>query len=397
MRPRRPPDLAKMTNTQRRSRRSNEVIAPGFGTRQDLERLARDLSSDSVFPVAAVQAMMESRGRGIRSSRRSGDAAAAASAPVTSTPVSSAWADFMKEEGVNDASQGTDSKRSAADSDEANPASSTTGNRTYTLALGKDKKKKKSCGLLVQAGTLEWTVVGRTKNFNWDAAYTLTAPTILSGLRVHSVFTAGHACHSLAIAENGKVYGWGRNESNNLTSSLGKNVWAPTELPGIPSGNVLSASVGKSHTLVLVDKEGIYAVGSNKVGQCGVNKGTEQVANFRKSNFADGLDPEIVKVRASIPTARYVSLSTCRYHVEKTFRSPCVQKGTSILLDRRNTGSWAMAKLANTSSRPTSWRSQMVTHSPSVPNTTMHPEKSSIRTTRKRRRRPMQKTLGSGT
>lgn len=282
-----------MTNSQRRTRRSNEVIAPGFGTRQDLERLARDLSSDTVFPVEAVQAMMESRGRGIRSRRSAGEETKAAA----STPVSSAWADFMKEEGVGDAAATSSAAVEAATSstNDAATGAKTVAQRKYKLGFSEAKRQKKSSGLLVQAGTLEWNVVGRTKKFDWEAAYTLTAPTILSGLRVHSVYTAGHACHSLAIAEDGKLYGWGRNEGGNLTTKLGRNVWAPTVLPDIPSGKVLGASVGKSHTVVLT-KDGLFSVGANKVGQCGVNKGTEQVTNFRKVNFANGLDPTIVKV-----------------------------------------------------------------------------------------------------
>jgi hypothetical protein len=70
-----------------RSRRSTDIIAPGFGTRTDLERLARDLSEGSDAPNSASFAttMMNRQGRGRR--RRGEPESAAAATPTTS----SAW------------------------------------------------------------------------------------------------------------------------------------------------------------------------------------------------------------------------------------------------------------------------------------------------------------------
>lgn len=369
-----------MTQTPPGASRTSEVIAPGFGTREDLERLASDLSVDSEFPVAAVQAMMESRGRGIRSSRRGADAAAASQTTEPSTPISSAWADFMKEEGVGD-TPGNNSKRGAPTSAKHEASQPSTG-RKYKLEFDNDKKAKKESGLLVQSGTLEVSAVGRTKDFDWNAPYTLTTPTILLGVRVRSVFTACHACHSLAIAENGVVYGWGRNESSNLTGQLGKNVFSPTELPGLPKGKVISAGVGKHHTIVLLENDGLYAVGSNKVGQCGVNKGSEQLANFKKSTFANGLDPEIVMVRSNLFRCDYF-LTASRSLVEKIFPLHSVLKGWFTRLDRQSSASWGMAKQGSISSQQTRLRLQTVTPSRNEQTSPMLKVKNFISTTRR--------------
>jgi len=290
--------------TRRSTRRENQdpIIAPGFGTAKDLQRLARDLSAGTgtSLPVEAVQAIMETKGRGIRASSRGRDETEAA--VTTATPVSSAWADFMKEEGVGTtetppaASTTSSGKRSRGDGKvSATATTSFTGSRVYNLAKTKKSKAETVAGVLVQTGTLDTAVIGRSKKFNLEDAHCLTVPTkILPGVTIKSVHTSGHACHSIAISSDGVAYGWGRNENQQLGSSLPTNVYQPTpiELPGA----VLSAAVGKSHTIFLLEDGTVYAVGSNKVGQCGINSSTEHVPNIRKCVFPDDMESVIVQV-----------------------------------------------------------------------------------------------------
>jgi hypothetical protein len=173
-----------------RSRRSTEIIAPGFGTQTDLERLARDLSETTgsqaadapVITAAVVHSMMNSRGRGRR--RRDGEPEEAVAAAA---PTSSAWADFMQEEGMAGTTttattddgaaaakkRGDDDNEPATQEEEkskkpaaAAAAAAADGKaQTYELDFSKHKKAKPTAGLLVQSGTLNSAIVGRGKYF----------------------------------------------------------------------------------------------------------------------------------------------------------------------------------------------------------------------------------------
>lgn len=335
------------------------VIAPGFGTAKDLQRLARELSTStdtttatgtSLLPVEAVQCMMESRGRGIRSSTRTtaADSADDATNPAAATPVSSAWADFMTEAGVGAGGETTatapDTKASKRSREDAGTAGTATASNSAAAAHSNSasesrvyNKKTKSDddvddtkkaaddkggdgggGVLVQTGTLDSAAVGRSKKLDLDAAHCLMVPTriLLGSVKIANVFAAGHACHSIAISVTGVCYGWGRNESQQLGSQLPTNVYEPTVISidtatatGTANTAVKSAAVGKSHTLLLLESGQVCAAGFNKLGQCGIKSSTETVPNFRKCVFAGMVDSDdimdsIVQVR-SFPASIY--------------------------------------------------------------------------------------------
>jgi hypothetical protein len=310
---------------------ADPVIAPGFGTLKDLKRLARELSvgNPTPLPVEAVLAIMESRGRGIRSSRSgtSGEQDADASAGGKS---SMAWTDFMNSEGVATATTTTTAREStnkrergkeSAEVTAASAAAASTQSRIYNLpqpvVTSSSKKKSKvsatAGGVLLQTGTLDVSIVGRSKTSKAqmiEEAHCLTCPTriLLPKIQIRSVHTAGHSCHSIAISVQGECYGWGRNENQQLGSSsspnhgpsstLPSNVYQPTLLD-VP-GPVHSAATGKSHTLLLLNDGTLCAAGSNKLGQCGIKSNMETVANFRKCVFEnDEFDNTILQVRFS--------------------------------------------------------------------------------------------------
>jgi len=292
-----PPKISSIL--KRRSARvldHDPIVAPGFGTRKDLAKLAKELSSGtSVLPVEAVEAMMRSRGRGIGKTEEKAAAA----------PVSSAWADFMAEEGVGStttaatSSSDTPSKKRK----DAPAASVPGGKRVYELPIAaagattgskKAKTSKEKGGVLLQTGTLDSTVVGRSK-VKLTEPYHLTEPTrILPNVAITNVFTSCNAVHSVAVDTNGTAYGWGRNESAQLGGSFPDNVVMPTQLE-LP-GKLVSAALGKSHTLFLLEDGSVWSVGNNKAGQCGVKAGTELVPNYRKCVFAD---PDVTVVQIS--------------------------------------------------------------------------------------------------
>lgn len=292
------------TSSSRRSARVHQhdpILYPGFGTAKDIQKLAADLSSESQrLPVEAVQVIMKSRGRGLNAAAASDEAA-----PV----ISNAWASFMQEEGMgsnttantttnnNESSNKRKSSGRKADEEgkDSKVASSVDTNRVYTdVSPSSSKQKKKSkptAGVLVQTGTLDVTTVGRTKSTE-AAPYHLLIPTVLSMPRkITSVFTSCTSVHSIALAEDGTCYGWGRNEAQQLTAQLPQNVYYPTEMPCPP---VQSAATGKSHTILLYADGTLWATGSNKSGQCGVKSKVESVPNLKAMPF----DGEVQQITA---------------------------------------------------------------------------------------------------
>jgi hypothetical protein len=304
-----PLTITSTPSTTRRSARVHKrdpIIAPGFGTQQDLETLANDLGQ----PVAVVQAIMASQGRG---TRRRGQPAADDATTTPAPVVNSAWADFLSEEhpvgnaASATASTGTATVASSGNRTKSNDASaSASDNRTYILPIvpswsqqkPKSKKAKTttSGGVLVQAGTLDASCIGRTK-IAMDRSFDLKVPSILlPRLKVTKVISSCNAAHALAIDTTGNVYGWGRNETSQLGSGLGTYVGRPFLLEGLNNFVIVGGAVGKSHSIVLTQNQELWAVGSNKVGQCGIKSSMDPVPNFRKCV----LDANVIQVRIAL-------------------------------------------------------------------------------------------------
>ena len=229
-------------SSSRRSRRSgatkDAIVAPGFGTAQDVERLSRDLGGG--MPTAAVTAMMKTRGRGMGNTNDDSDddgnvntpsKKTGSGNPLTSPSTSNAWASFMQEEGVSLTTTTTTttsvkSSRSATKRDaeaqqqqqkkkkqKQNSGRSVEYDFSNVAAFSASKSKP-SCGTLVQTGTLDPTMVGRKSLAKTDSeTYHLTLPTvILPKVQMASVAASCSAAHAIAIDANGVAYGWGRNE-----------------------------------------------------------------------------------------------------------------------------------------------------------------------------------------
>lgn len=223
----------------------------------------------------------------------------------------------MKEEGVNlnattttsssNASGGRRKGKSDHDNDAKPAATAAPGeSRTYhplpwdTKALPPTKKARGADGrggYLVQSGTLDVSIVGRGKlsqaDFN-KFAFHLARPTRLHlPTLVTKVFSAGHAVHAIALDANGKVYGWGRNEGQQLGQSQPTNVYWPTLLTDLDNSlQITQAATGKSHSLFLTRGGEVYALGSNKFGQCGVKPGpaSETVGTARITAMPAGVE-----------------------------------------------------------------------------------------------------------
>lgn len=268
------------TRSSRRSARertSKDVIAPGFGTASDINRLTSDLGGG--LPRSAVLSMMCAEGRGINSSNTN------PTVPFTSPKTSSAWADFIQEEGVSNALSTNDVTASTAAKSNGPPnkklkmeegvdatSSSSLGEVEYDLSILSNQKKEEPLpfGSLVQSGTLDSTVVGRKSLKSSDeAVYHLAVPTVLlPSVAITKVCTSCNAAHAIAIDNFNQAYGWGRNEGLALGSSFGEDAKVvPT--PQIIASDIETAALGKFHSLFLQTDGSIHSLGQNKVGQCG--------------------------------------------------------------------------------------------------------------------------------
>ena len=202
-----------------RSRGSNEIVAPGFGTNSDINQLTRDLGGN--LPRNAVLAMMQSEGRGLVSESEVKNEHGAV--PFASPRTSSAWADFLQEEGgaavasaINPGSSSKDKEPAAKKlkmEDGLVSSSASSGDKVeYDLStLGKDKSDG-SYGSLVQSGTMDSTLVGRKNLKATDTAvYHLAMPTVLMPtVAITQVCTSCNAAHAIAIDKSNQAYGWGR-------------------------------------------------------------------------------------------------------------------------------------------------------------------------------------------
>ena len=255
-------------SNRRSARTRKEIVAPGFGTKDDIQRLSHELN----FNANAVTAMMRSEGRGIRG-RSDNDA----SNPLTSPGTSNTWADFMMEEGAMGAASNLFGS-STKPSDEEEPArKKTKSDSSSTAVIGGAldydltplaKKKSLPFGSLVQSGTMDTTVVGR-KNVKSDetAIYHLAVPhSLMPKVAIISVFASCNASHAIAIDKSHQAYGWGRNEGLCLGEFNDAKV---VPVPTIVASNVASAALGKSHTIILQTDGTLHALGLNKSGQCG--------------------------------------------------------------------------------------------------------------------------------
>ena len=211
--------MPRPTRRSSRSRGTNETVAPGFGTNSDINSLTRDLGGS--LPRNAVLAMMQSEGRGVAgASEGNTDAAASSASPKTS----SAWADFIQEDGGPLDSTGAAGSTDAAKSNEPpnkklkmedglGASSSSGGKVEYELsALTSTEKKEESYGSLVQSGTLDSTLVGRKNLKATDkAVYHLAVPTVLMPLvAITKVCASCNGAHAIAIDKSNQAYGWGR-------------------------------------------------------------------------------------------------------------------------------------------------------------------------------------------
>ena len=289
---------------------NSEIVAPGGGTQEDVNKLAKNLGMES----NAVVAILNSEGSGVASSRKSRSAGSVVegSAPVDS----SAWSDFMTDEGFGGKEkEGDDSK--TKDTAPAREVASASKRAKKEVSAAKDvvadngdsvkgyvlpiEPRKAEPGILAQTGSLDAKMVGRTKRplkelFDLQEPTLLGYESIFENKHVAVIATSSTAVHSIIITTDGTAYSWGRNESGQC------GFGATSECVPVPkkiehSSKFVAAAVGKSHSILVADDGVCYAVGLNKYGQCGVNTSIEAVLSWKKCVFSGATGATIVQVR----------------------------------------------------------------------------------------------------
>lgn len=84
-------------------------------------------------------------------------------------------------------------------------------------------------------------------------------------IKLRSVHSFCGAAHSVIVTEDYKAYVFGRNDKNQLGFPDTDTRHEPVLLESLSKYKVLSAAVGRNHTLFLTDN-GVYSCGDNKLG-----------------------------------------------------------------------------------------------------------------------------------
>ena len=159
-----------------------------------------------------------------------------------------------------------------------------------------------SGGILVQSGTLDHAIVGRSRRSlkqMIDNPLDLTEPTILpvpypesapaSLRKIVKIASSCTSVHCLAIGAGGELYGWGRNDSGQL--GMGAEDLKPRTTPALinhPSREAIKAIATGKHHSIIIDASGIgYGCGRSTEGQCGVNREVDLVPTFRRQVVAN--------------------------------------------------------------------------------------------------------------
>jgi alpha-tubulin suppressor-like RCC1 family protein len=148
-----------------------------------------------------------------------------------------------------------------------------------------DDGEDEEWGSLIIAGGVNWDLVARkelpkaqrnVKNVSAVARNLWGPHRWVSDLKIKSVHSSTNAAHSVIVTTDGKALVFGRNDRSQLGLGDLLTRHQPTVVESLKNQRVLSAAVGKNHTLFLTEN-GVYGCGDNKLGQCGVGNQTATI------------------------------------------------------------------------------------------------------------------------
>ncbi|XP_046381078.1 protein RCC2-like [Haliotis cracherodii] len=146
-------------------------------------------------------------------------------------------------------------------------------------------------GEVLFSGGTNWDLIGRSqlpKGVKNRGGPNLWGPHRIAGLkdvRIRTVVSGCTGCHCVVITTEGQVYTWGRNEKGQLGTGDAVRRDVPTIVECLRDINIISAAVGKNHTLFLTDKGRVFACGDNKMGQLGLGHQSPSVPSPTRIQF----------------------------------------------------------------------------------------------------------------
>lgn len=142
-----------------------------------------------------------------------------------------------------------------------------------TVSAPPAKKSGEVSGEFLIAGCMNWDFTGRRPKDGKPIVPTLWGPNRLEffkGKQIRSVHSGPCAAHNVVVDDEGQAYVFGRNDNGQLGNGNTKRVDVPIPIDSLGSVRVVSASLGKAHTLILTDTGTVFAMGENKMGQLGL-------------------------------------------------------------------------------------------------------------------------------
>lgn len=97
-------------------------------------------------------------------------------------------------------------------------------------------------------------------------------------------YCVGIACgqtSSMAIVEDGEVFGWGYNGNGQLGLGNNVNQTSPCRVTNLQGVVIQKIACGYAHTVALSDEGALYTWGANSYGQLGTGNKANQVSPFR--------------------------------------------------------------------------------------------------------------------
>ena len=120
-------------------------------------------------------------------------------------------------------------------------------------------------------------MLGDGTNTNRTTPVATNVSGVLSGKTITALVSSASAAHTLALTSDGSVYAWGENAEGQLGNNSTTFASTPVavDMTGVLSGKtVVAVAAGYQHSLALTSDGGLYAWGSNSVGELGNNSTT---------------------------------------------------------------------------------------------------------------------------
>jgi alpha-tubulin suppressor-like RCC1 family protein len=118
----------------------------------------------------------------------------------------------------------------------------------------------------------------------------------LAGVPVVALGAGSTAVHYAAVAADGGLYVWGRNEKGQLGTGDTRNVYRAVAVKGVPP--MAAVAVGRAHTLALTRTGAVWSAGAGLTGQLGNGKTLDSQPTFRPAGNGLPADDPVTGVAA---------------------------------------------------------------------------------------------------